>query len=133
MLALTRRLLALRRSTPALAIGSYQPLDAAPQLFAWIRQCGSQRVLAAVNFADADVDLRLPGGGCLRLRTRAPSATPTPVDGAVTIGALEAVVIELRDGPHRRTRPSHETRCRPGPGRPNVTTTRTGIGVDELL
>lgn len=132
MLALTRRLLALRRSTPALAVGSYQPLDTAPQLFAWIRQCGSQRVLVALNFADADVDLRLPGGGCLRLRTRAPSATPTPVDGAVTIGALEAVVIELRDGPHRRTRPSHETRCRPGPGRPNVTTTWTGIG-DELL
>jgi alpha-glucosidase len=103
MLGLTRRLLELRRSMLALATGSYRPIDAGPDILAWIRQAGPQLVLVALNFADAASVLELPAPGRLLLRTRVPSATATPVSNAVTVGPLEAIVIEVFE--HRR--PGH--------------------------
>jgi alpha-glucosidase len=65
-LALTRRLLSLRRASPALAIGSYRPLDSLDgpgvpdDCFVYVREAGAERLLVALNFADGDRRVRLP-------------------------------------------------------------------------
>jgi alpha-glucosidase len=60
MLTLVRRLGALRRGAPALQTGSQHLLDAGPDVLAWLRADGDDRVVAAVNFAAAPSALRLP-------------------------------------------------------------------------
>ena len=50
MLNLTRRLLAIRRSKPALARGSYETAEAPEGCFAYLRKSGDERVFVAVNF-----------------------------------------------------------------------------------
>jgi len=72
MLNLYRRLLAYRRESPALQIGTYQPLDSAPKdCYAFLRQHGAQRVLVALNFSSRGRILRIPelGRGRLVLST----------------------------------------------------------------
>jgi len=51
LLVLYRRLLWLRRRTPALHGGAYQPLDSAPDCFVYLRTAGAERLLVALNFA----------------------------------------------------------------------------------
>jgi len=51
ILTLYRRLLALRRGTPALYGGAYQPLDSAPDCFVYLRSAGDERRLIALNFS----------------------------------------------------------------------------------
>ena len=54
MLSLTRRLLALRRASPALSVGRYRPLDGADvpdDCFVFLREADSERLLVALNFA----------------------------------------------------------------------------------
>lgn len=50
-LELYRALLALRRATPALQLGAYRSLDAAPDVFAYVREHDEQRIAVAANFA----------------------------------------------------------------------------------
>ena len=68
MLNLYRRLLALRRATPALNRGSYQGIDIdSPEgqrsCFAFLRQAEDQRVLVAINFSAQEQALNLSGSG----------------------------------------------------------------------
>ncbi len=56
-LHLYRDLLALRRTTPALRVGSLELLDAPDQVVAYERRAGGSRVRVAVNFADVGVKL----------------------------------------------------------------------------
>lgn len=61
ILALTRALLQLRRSTSALAVGSYTSIESVPDdCFAYIRQSGEQRLLIALNFSSNEQQLHLP-------------------------------------------------------------------------
>jgi alpha-glucosidase len=53
MLALTRRLLALRRAEPALAVGSYAPVPASSTVLAYVREAQGRRVLVALNLSHA--------------------------------------------------------------------------------
>ncbi len=72
LLTLTRRLIALRRSTPALTTGSYHPIDGVPDdCFVYLRQASNQRYLIAVNFSGQEQTLKLPemGHGCIVLST----------------------------------------------------------------
>ena len=46
-----RELLALRRATPALHSGTYRSVDAAPDVYAYVREHEGSRVLVALNFA----------------------------------------------------------------------------------
>ncbi|HWF36747.1 MAG TPA: alpha-amylase family glycosyl hydrolase [Solirubrobacteraceae bacterium] len=50
-LALYRRLISLRRATPALQHGSFRSVHAAPDVFAYVREHEADRVLVALNFA----------------------------------------------------------------------------------
>jgi alpha-glucosidase len=65
MLSLYRRLLELRRQHPALAIGSYRPMPADPDLIVYIREHGEERFLAVLNLGHRPQKLSLAetGGG----------------------------------------------------------------------
>lgn len=60
-LTLYRRLLALRRASPALYGGGYRPLDGLPgECFVYLRECSGERKLIALNFSDTEQALSLP-------------------------------------------------------------------------
>lgn len=72
MLALTHRLLQLRRITPALAGGSYASIEGVPKdCFVYTRQSGKQRLLIALNFSANEQRIQLPelGNGHILLST----------------------------------------------------------------
>jgi len=64
LLSLTRHLLALRRATPALSVGSYRSVDGVPSdCFAYLREADGQRWLVALNFASTERLLHLSAAG----------------------------------------------------------------------
>ena len=70
-LELYRALIALRRAEPALRAGAYRSLDAAPDVFAFVREHEGRRLLVALNFAPLPRPLpRQATGGRLLLSTR---------------------------------------------------------------
>ncbi len=71
ILNLYRRLLWLRRSSPALFGGSYQALDAGEDSYVYLRQASGERKLIALNFARQAQTVRLPleGSGKIALST----------------------------------------------------------------
>ncbi len=74
MLALTRRLLELRRENPALSVGHYRSIDGMPDgCFVFIRHVAEQQVLVALNFTPSEQLLNLPGAmhGTIRVSTHA--------------------------------------------------------------
>jgi len=97
-LAVVRRLLALRRSSPALAAGDYESLDAGDRhVFAFLRDAGGERFLVALNFGaqPVTVDLRAAGAA-----GTVACATHAGRDGDVDLAALslapaEGLVIAL--------------------------------------
>jgi alpha-glucosidase len=61
MLTLYRRLLALRRASPALYGGSYRPLDGVPDdCFVYLRESGDERKLITLNFSGVEQTVSLP-------------------------------------------------------------------------
>jgi alpha-glucosidase len=60
MLTLYRRLIALRRTRPALSLGSYEPVDAAGDALAYARGAGASRCLVALNLGSTSQTLRVP-------------------------------------------------------------------------
>jgi alpha-glucosidase len=60
MLSLYRRLLALRRSERALAVGSYRPVPAGGSALAYRRRHGDRELLIALNLAGRPAELELP-------------------------------------------------------------------------
>jgi len=62
MLSLTRRLISLRRTTPALRFGSYEPAAGVPEdCFAFSRRLNEQEVFVALNFSAEGAEVLLPG------------------------------------------------------------------------
>jgi len=62
MLSLTRRLISLRRTTPALRSGSYEPAAGVPEsCFAFSRRLNGQEVIVALNFSAGEAEVSLPG------------------------------------------------------------------------
>jgi alpha-glucosidase len=61
MLALHRRLLALRRAEPALALGSYAPVEAADNLLAYAREKDGRRYLITLNLGSRPQPLGAAG------------------------------------------------------------------------
>lgn len=102
MLALYRRLLALRRSEPALSVGSYQAVtvagdDAARQsVLAYVREVDGCRFLVALNFAaqPARVNLDAIGKGTIALSTHLDRGG-SAVQGELDLRADEGVIVAL--------------------------------------
>jgi alpha-glucosidase len=94
MLSLTRRLLALRRSSPALVMGGYRPLDwpgVSDSCYQFLREAGDERLLVALNFSDQEQAVRLPD----ELRAIPLLSTRLDLDDA---GPLDAFVLRPAEG-----------------------------------
>jgi alpha-glucosidase len=95
MLALYQRLIALRRTSRALEIGSYTPVPAGGDLLAYIRAAGAQRFLIALNLGSQEQTLDLNA-----LRGRVVLSTHLDRDaesaeGALALRADEGLIVEL--------------------------------------
>jgi Domain of unknown function (DUF3459) len=69
LLWLYRRLIALRRNTPALTTGDYQPLRSRNDILCSSGCCRGQEILVAANVAQGPRRLDLPNRGVLLLST----------------------------------------------------------------
>jgi alpha-glucosidase len=96
MLALTRELLRLRRENDALAIGSYMPIDAAPDgCFAWIREHDGARIAVVLNLSSAPIDAPLPGRGRILISTGMDRDGRTDEPRTATVAPSEGLVVLL--------------------------------------
>jgi glycosidase len=93
-LHLYRRLLALRRRSPALSAGSYRPVDPVPpECFVFERCHGSERVIVAINFSEGAVSIDVRGfSGRVGVSTRRGNEG-SHVAGILRLVAQEAVVV----------------------------------------
>jgi alpha-glucosidase len=64
-LTLYRQLLALRRATPALAVGGFEPVRVRDDVFVYARTLGDQRLVVALNFSHQPRAVELPAGRVL--------------------------------------------------------------------
>lgn len=62
MLALHRKLIALRRAHPALSIGRYRPIAAEGDLLVYVREHGHERFLVALNLGAEPASIVVDGG-----------------------------------------------------------------------
>ena len=93
MLTLHRRLIALRRTEPALSVGSYREVEAEGDLLAYLREQSGRRFLVALNLGHAPCELALEGAGRVVLSTHLDREEG--VSGSVNLRADEGVVMEL--------------------------------------
>lgn len=77
MLSLHRALLALRRSSPALATGSIRLIEAEGQVLAYEREQDGERFIIALNFSDAPAPVDLTGRPILSTLTTLPDRAPS--------------------------------------------------------
>ncbi len=97
ILNLHRRLIALRRERPALAIGDYRSLDAEGTVLAYERRQGDERIVVALNLGSEPAPVDLAGSGS---RFRVLLSTGLDREGeeagaAVGLGADEGLVLEV--------------------------------------
>ena len=100
MLALTRALLQLRRTTPALSLGNYAPIAGVPEeCFVYVRQSGEQRRLVALNFSGSEQHIHLPalGNGFIRISTHLDREESVDL-ASLHLRSDEGCVIESADG-----------------------------------
>ena len=97
MLALHRRLLALRRAEPALAVGSYEPVAATGDLLAYAREKDGRRFLIVLNLGDEPTAFD-PGSrgapGRLALTTHL-DREGEQMTGALELRGGEGVIVDL--------------------------------------
>ncbi len=100
MLSFFRRLTALRRSEPALHIGSYRSIETGDDsVFAYERRHGESRFLVVLNFSPREKDLNFESAG--RAGT-AVLSTLMDREGPEDLGSFplrgdEGVIIRLKD------------------------------------
>ena len=96
-LTLVRALLTLRRSSPALSVGSQRSLDQPnPACFVYLRQHGRQRYVVALNFSAHEQVVSLPeqGQGRLLLSTHLDHEGPMAL-GEMHLRGNEGLLIEV--------------------------------------
>jgi alpha-glucosidase len=102
MLALYRRLMALRRLEPALETDSFEPVSAPPEVLAYVRRArqGKRVFLIALNFGAAPRRVPFPGwnaNGVMALSTHLDRADER-IDGALDLRPDEGVIVRLVPG-----------------------------------
>jgi alpha-glucosidase len=102
MLNLHRRLIALRRTRPALTAGSYKPVVAQGDLLLYVRELGADRVLVALNLGSDATSVDFTS---IHFRGRVLVSSFADRDGEVLTGSIdlrgdEGLVIELRPDVH---------------------------------
>jgi alpha-glucosidase len=97
MLTLYRRLIALRRATPALAVGSYVGLEADGDVLAYLREYAGQRCLVVLNLGSAPQSFerhQAEGLGCIALSTY-PDRADEAVPETIALRGDEGVIVML--------------------------------------
>jgi alpha-glucosidase len=96
MLALHRRLVALRRAEPALHAGDWEPVDAAGDVLAYRRIGGGQRFLVALNLGGETRSLEMGRGtsGTVALSTN-PARDGEGVEWTLVLRGAEGAVVRL--------------------------------------
>jgi len=92
-----RRLLRLRRQTPALGTGAYHRVEAAGDVLAYVRADPGARWLVALNLGPSPARLAVPGpspAGRVALSTH-PGRDGQPVGGSLELAGDEGVVVQL--------------------------------------
>jgi alpha-glucosidase len=94
MLNLHRRLLALRRSEPALALGSYEPVEATGDILAYVREIDGRRLLIVLNLGHDPATFKGQEiRGRLALSTHL-DRDGERVEGGIGLRADEGVIVE---------------------------------------
>jgi alpha-glucosidase len=94
MLALTRALLELRRSEPALSVGDWAPIVAEDNVLAYARTWGERRFVVALNLGAAPgLVSRNDLAGRIALSTH-PGRTGQRIGDRLELAGDEAVIIE---------------------------------------
>jgi alpha-glucosidase len=96
LLWLYRRLIALRRNTPALTCGAYCPVRSRNDIFCFKRALPGQEVLVALNTMPEPRKLELSGSAEVLLSTGL-DRDPQPVSGFLILRPDEGVILQLRD------------------------------------
>jgi alpha-glucosidase len=99
MLTLTRALLEIRRTTPALSGGSYRPVENVPEdCFVYLRQFGDQRRFIALNFSSREQTVKLAelGAGQFILSTYLDREEPINLT-SLCLRSDEGCIIALAD------------------------------------
>jgi alpha-glucosidase len=97
MLSLYRRLVALRRSEPALTLGSYAGLALDPHCVSFLRRSGQDRVLVVLNFSAEPRSVTLPveaSSGRVLLSTDIERDSGR-LNGLAQLRPAEAIVVKL--------------------------------------
>jgi alpha-glucosidase len=94
MLSLYRRLIELRKSTPALTEGSYRAFEGAPEdCLVFHRDTASQHLVVALNFTAEPREINLPSGKILLTTgARLEQSAKSPL----TLAPNEAVIVETK-------------------------------------
>ncbi len=94
MFSFYRRLIQLRRGSPALRAGAYRTHRAPRGVFAYIREAAAERVLVALNFLDRPSRVAIAGNADVVLST-SDGRTGDTLRNAVELGPNEGVVSRL--------------------------------------
>ena len=97
MLALHRRLLALRRSEPALHPGSWTGLDAPAGVIAYGREHGETRFLVLLNLTREPATVALDGAWTIELSTGLDREPGVPAGASVELRADEGLILRAAD------------------------------------
>jgi alpha-glucosidase len=96
ILTLYRRLIALRRGSPALYAGSYAALETGEAVFAFVRVQGDERKLVAINFTGQPQQVNLPAGtGRIVLSTYLDRSAETVSLASLTLRPHEGLILDL--------------------------------------
>jgi alpha-glucosidase len=97
LLSLTRRIIELRRSRPALSIGSYSAIDDVPDnCFIYLRQLDNQRCLIVLNFSRQEQLVKVPTMSIGRILLSTYLDREESVDrGLLQLRSEEGCILEL--------------------------------------
>ena len=95
LLTLYRKLLTLRKNTPALQVGDYHPLDkGSDTCFVFQRQTADQTILVALNFSENRQPLALDTPGLVLLSTH-PGRRAGAILMTLTLDPNEGVIVQM--------------------------------------
>jgi alpha-glucosidase len=95
MLALYRRLLALRRSEPALSIGAYVPLAATDAVLAYQRHHAGRRLLIALNFTAKPQSVDIGRGPAMLLLSTGPDRPQQLGAASIVLRPDEGIIVAI--------------------------------------
>ena len=99
MLSLYRRLLALRREEPALAVGDWAPIQARGGVLAYERMAPGQRFIVALELAGEPATVDLEGETGRIVLSTALDRVDERVGGTIALRPDEGVIVEMLGDP----------------------------------